>query len=80
MLSDPDQDCAVKCEAAHALKGASDMIGLAGLRALCFAIEMACRENRLADVADEFARLPDKVAEACRVLTDRMSVSPRRAR
>ncbi len=55
-------------EAAHALKGASDMIGLNEMRALCLKVMVALREESVGEIDDVLASLPDRAAAACDLL------------
>jgi len=56
-------------EAAHSLKGASGVLGLSDVHALCARIEVACRDNRRDDTLPLIAALPTLVETGCALLT-----------
>ncbi|OIQ98400.1 sensory/regulatory protein RpfC [mine drainage metagenome] len=62
-LLDPARDLKSRQEAAHSLKGASGVLGLGGLHALCLTVEQALRDGRLDDAAAAAAKLPLLIGE-----------------
>ncbi len=67
-LLDPTRDLKSRQEAAHSLKGASGVLGLGSLHALCLAVEQALRDGHLDEAAANAEKLPNQIAETLAML------------
>jgi CheY-like chemotaxis protein len=68
VIDDDGQDIKARYEAAHSLKGASGVLGLAEMRDICERIELGCREGRPESVAAQIAVLSTKLSEGVALL------------
>jgi len=68
IVIDADRDSGEREEAAHALKGASDMIGLDEIRTLCCGVMLALRDNRAGELQNKLSSLPLRIADTCTLL------------
>jgi hypothetical protein len=68
IMIDAGRDKGERGEAAHALKGASDMIGLDEIRTLCVGVMLALREDRVCELETSLSDLPLRITDTCEFL------------
>ncbi len=73
VVQDRDLPFKSRQEAAHSLKGASGLLGLSAIHARCQEIELACRDEILADVDRLSGDLGGLLQTGCALLESRLS-------